>query len=238
MYFGCSACYTLYIQVIIKQINEGGRTMTQGNGQRRFSISGTKIIACTAIGAFLLGILITGIVFGLTNYSRKIVIEPKVLEQNIRTIAEYATISHKYTDVAVFSEQTTVKLFNYEFAIPGTAKSFIILYDGEIKIGIDASQIEIDITRNEINIFLPSAYILSHVIKEDSVKVLDERSGLFNALGIMDYTTFVTEQKQEMEKRADLYGLYEQAQKNAELQIETLILSLPGIAGEYTICFR
>ena len=79
--------------------------------------------------------------------------------------------------------------------------------------------------------------MLSHVINEDSVKLLDEKSGLFNPISVTDYTGFVTKQKQNMEDKK-LRDLFTQAQKNAETMIKALLLSLPGIAEEYEINFR
>ena len=159
------------------------------------------------------------------------------IEESIRTIAELATLSHNYTDVCMFSEQKTMTWFGKEFALPGTKKLFIISYDGEMKIGIDASQISVRASEGLITLSMPKAKVLSHVIKEDSVKLLDEKSGLFNPISVTDYTDFIAEQKQYMEEKAQSNDLFTQAQENAETQIKALLLALPGIEGEYEIKF-
>jgi hypothetical protein len=164
-------------------------------------------------------------------------IDITTIEESIRTIAELATLSHNYTDVCAFSEQKTMTLFGVEFTLPGTTKSFIICYDGEMKIGVDASQISVRADDGHITLTLPKAKVLSHVIKEDSVKLLDEKSGLFNPISVTDYTGFITEQKQSMEDKALSSGLFTQAQDNAEAQIRGLLLLLPGIAEEYEVDF-
>lgn len=164
-------------------------------------------------------------------------INVKVIEESIRSIAELATLTYGYSDVGLFSEQHSMSLFGKEIGLLGTKKSFIITYDGEMKFGIDLSLISIEDADNILTVMLPPAQILSHTIKEDSIMLLDEKSGLFNHFSITDYMDFMVEQKEKMETRALERNYFEQAQTNAELQIEAFILSIPGVAEEYKIRF-
>ena len=164
-------------------------------------------------------------------------IDITTIEESIRSIAELATLSYTYTDVCTFSDQKTMSFFGMELTLPGTTKSFIICYDGNMKIGIDASQISVRVYGERITLSMPQAQVLSHAIDEDSVQLLDEKSGLFNPISVTDYTGFITERKQEMEDKARSNDLFTQAQDNAEMQLKALLLTLPGIAGEYTIDF-
>ena len=175
---------------------------------------------------------------------RKPVIEEKIeidvatIEESIRGIAEIATVSYNYTDVLSFSDQKTMTLFGLELSLPGMSKSFIVCYDGEIKIGIDISQISIQESEGLITLTMPQAQVLSHAVDEASVRLLDENSGVFNPISVTDYTSVIADRKPQMEEKARLSGLFIQAQENAEEQMRILLMSLPGIAGEYEISFR
>ena len=167
-------------------------------------------------------------------------IDAKTIEERIRPLAELATLLYSYTDVGEFSEQNTIMWFGMEMTLPLTTKSFLIWYDCEMKIGLDTSQISVQLDDAEgvLTLVLPQAQLISHVIHEDSVKVYDEKDGLFNRINITDYTEFIVAQKQTMEDRAYQSGLFTQAQQNAEAMISTLLKTLPGVEGAYSIEFQ
>ena len=161
-------------------------------------------------------------------------IEVNTIKESILNISELSTLSYYYGDVAVFIEEKSKFL-----GIPllGTGKSFIVLYYGEMKIGIDASQLSVEVTDNKIIINMPSAKVLSHSVDESSVSLYDEKSGLFNPISVTDYLNLISERKAEMEEKAYSNGLFSQAQENAEEQIKSLLMLIPGIADEYEIDF-
>ena len=96
----------------------------------------------------------------------------------------------------------------------------------------------IDIKGRVITIDMPSAQIMSHVVKEDSVVLMDEHSGLFNRISTIDYPNFMIERKIVMEEKANTSGLLQQAQINAQKQIKAFLLCLPSISEEYEIRFK
>jgi len=191
------------------------------------------------LAVFFIGMSASGYITGrrpaLVN---KTEINTKTIEESIRAISELTTLSYNYTDVGEFSDQKIVSWIGPDFSLPFGQKSFIIAYDGEMKIGIDMSLVSLDITGNTIVIDIPPAHIVSHVIKEDSVRLFDEKSGWFNPISITDYTDFIAGRKQATEEKAETDGLLDQAQKNAETQLEAFILSFPGISGEYEIKYK
>jgi len=165
-------------------------------------------------------------------------IDARMLEASVRQIAELSTLGFYYSKVGEFSEQSTLKLFGGEIGIPGTKKSFLIVYDGEMKLGIDANAIKIDVRDNTIFITLPETKVLSHVVHEDSVRVYDESSGIFTSMSVSDYTNFIAVQKKEKEDSLDESNLLGQAKTNAQNAILNLLHIFPGVAGEYTIQFK
>jgi hypothetical protein len=198
------------------------------------------LVIGVVFAAFIAGIIFLSVIMGdhLPSIRRSTETQVKTIMENIRAISELSTLSYNYRDIGQFSDQKMIDLFGKGFKLPMTKKSFIIAYDGEMKIGIDASQLLFDIEDKIIVITMPPIQILSHVIKEESVELFDEKSGLFNPISVTDYTSFIMKQKQEMDEKAYANGLFSQAQTNAEVQMETLLMFLPGISGEYEIIFK
>ncbi|MCL1895303.1 MAG: DUF4230 domain-containing protein [Clostridiales bacterium] len=196
------------------------------------------VICVVFVAALFLGVYAAGF-FGQQpiRVEEKTEIKATTIEESIRAISELVTLSYNYTDVGSFSEQKVVTLFGSEFNAPFGKKSFVITYEGEMKIGVDMGQVSVSVSGAVIEVVMPPAKIMSHVVMEDSVELYDEKSGLFNKISVTDYTEFMTERKPVMEEKAASTGLMDQARDNAKAQIEALLLSLPGIQDEYEIRF-
>ena len=107
--------------------------------------------------------------------------------------------------------------------LPFTTKKFILSYDGEIKAGIDLSNAEISLIGKKVTITLPNAKILSHEIDEESIKIFDESKSIFNPFSIKDYNSFRSDQKIEMEKRAESRGLLVEAREKSKETVKSLL---------------
>lgn len=161
---------------------------------------------------------------------------PRMTQQQIITelnaISEYAVLDYRYTNVAEFED----KIEFYGWKVPLTGKSFVISYDGSMKLGI-AETPQVQLLGDEIIIRLPPISVLSHEIFEDSLQILEQTKNLFNPLKIEDYATFAADQKLVVEQDALADGLYDEARANAEAQLSDMLARLPGINGVYTISF-
>ena len=69
--------------------------------------------------------------------------------------------------------------------------------------------------------------------------MLDEESSIFNPLKIEDYQAFAIEQEKVVEEQATANGLLEEANKQAQQAIMTVLKINPEIEdGNYTIVFQ
>ena len=84
---------------------------------------------------------------------------------------------------------------------------------------------EVNLTKEEIQVKIPPAKILSHEIYEDSLKVFDERESIFNRIDIEDYNNFSKDQKKDVEETAIKKGLLKDADEEAKKAIEETLLS-------------
>jgi hypothetical protein len=142
----------------------------------------------------------------------------KVLQDELTNISELAVLSTQYSNAASFSDAKEIQ----GWQIPLTESKFVITYDGEIKAGVDMEDVVITVEDNIVDVTLPEAEILSHEIDPDSVRVLDEKSSIFNPVSVGDFAQFEGDQKEIMEKKYVEQGLLLDAHDRAEDFIKKL----------------
>lgn len=141
------------------------------------------------------------------------------LEGKLRAADELATMSYYYTNMGQFKNSTEF----YGVTLPFTTKSFILTYDGVIKAGVVLGEAQITGSDATVSVLLPRAKILSHTIDEESLKVFDEKTSIFNPFTVEDYNGFQRDQKKVMEEKALQNGLLERAQSQAETAVRELL---------------
>ena len=154
-----------------------------------------------------------------------------LISGKLTEISEYATLEYYYTNIGKFEDQGDF----YGKKIPLSTKSFIITYDGVMKMGIRGEDINVDVKENQIIVDMPPAEILSHEIKNDTMEVFDQTRNIFNPIKIEDYNAFYSDNKKEMEDKVLKNGLLKEAEERAKQQL-TLFIS--SIAGDYEIKFE
>ena len=177
----------------------------------------------------ILLIIIAGIFYGLYYFEHnqllevesKEIITSDIVESRINEISELATVSYRYKDVLQLRDH---KEFN-GVKIPFSEKSFILVYKGEVKAGIDLSDIEIEVDdSNNVKIICQSSKILTHTIDENSIQVVDENDGFLNELKYEDFFQVISEKKIMMEKELDNEGFLKQGNDQIEKVLQTLLL--------------
>jgi len=171
----------------------------------------------------------------------RVAIDSELLESSIRQIAELSTLTQRYTEVSFFEERSTIAIFGREVTLPGTARSFILRFSGDIRFGIDVGAIRVRVVEGrddygEIFVYMPEAVILMHAIDMASIQLLDERTGVFARLELEDYTYFIAQQQQYIEDRSSTRQLMAEADRNAEEAVYVLLRAALGDAG-YVVRF-
>ena len=187
------------------------------------------VLLVVAVVAFL-----AGIYFQISYDSRP---DPNytsdTIAREVREVCEYAVLDYRYTNVGKFENQREF----YGWTVPFTSKSFILTYDGEIKLGIEGDKIDVNVTGTNIKIKLPEVKILSHEVHENSIKVMDQSHNIFNQIEVDDYAKFATDRKLEKEKEVKDSDLFEQASEKIKVQMTDLLESLPDVKEKYQIEF-
>ena len=187
------------------------------------------LIVGILIGAVLLG---GGWLLGKTSGGgsrENVEISAIVLQNKISAMSELAVVTYTYTELGQYERS---KEF-YGVKMPFTTNRFLLTYDGVIKAGIDMTEVKVDVDQGvkTVTVTLPQAEILSHEIDEDSVKIYDEKTSIFNAFTIEDYTSFYADQKKTVEKKARDKGLLTEAQTQAENAVRQLLDPVLTAAG-------
>lgn len=167
----------------------------------------------------------------------------EVIEKELNSASELATMEYWYTDAAKFTDVDKAKIFKHEIAIGITEKNFTMKWEGTIKAGVDVSQIEtevktIDESSGIITFTIPKAKILSHEIDESTCEVLNEKDGLFNRVTVADDIELRKISKAAMETRAIENGILEKAQKQVEIVLNNLLYTAHESLEGYTVEFQ
>ncbi len=161
---------------------------------------------------------------------------PQILSEliagELSDLSEHASLEYRYTNVGKFEDRVDF----YGWQVPWTTKSFIITYDGALKLGLRGNEVQFRTQGQEVILKLPPAQILSHEIYEDKIEVLDQSKNIFNPIQIEDYTSFAADRKREVEEKARQDGLFEEAQTRAEVQLGRLLREL--LPEDYTLRFE
>jgi hypothetical protein len=198
-----------------------------------------------AVAGIIIIMLLVYIVVGwvrdrVPTFDRSESVNAATLEQSVREIGELATLEYSYETVVVFNDQRSINFFNSQLNIPGTARSFIVKFDGRMRFGIDVGEIRISIApqndnHSEVRVSLPTPTIQTHEVNMDSVELLDESTGFFVSLELEDYTQRIAERQAEMEAREFTQNLLAQAKDSAENSLRIFLRAV--LDEEYTIYF-
>ena len=188
---------------------------------KKYVLVAVLITAAVAAILFLLTHIITSrIRNSVPQITTRISANSATLEHSIREMGELATLEYTYETVGVFEDQSTMAVLGREINIPGTARSFIVMFEGRMRFGIDMEDISVDITQSNevyyyVRVSLPNPQIQTHELLPGTIQLLDSSTGLFSSLDLEDYTEFIYERMKQVENRASTLNLQSQAGESA-----------------------
>lgn len=140
-----------------------------------------------------------------------------VIMERVERLWEMSSNKYFYSNVLAFKDNLRIK----DFQVPFTEKSYLIKYDGYLKAGINAEDMEILFNEGKtIKIKLKNSKILDHVIDEKSVYVYDEKNSIFNNLSIKDIFNQLSEEKVNIESKLVEKGFLIDTNNNIKIFLE------------------
>lgn len=111
-------------------------------------------------------------------------------------------------------------------------KSFSMIYDAQIKAGIDLSQTEVSVSGRKITVTIPKPEIQDIVVDPDSLEFYDEKLALFNWTKKEDTAKAMEYAEEDAEEKAAHTELIKQASEQAKTVITTLLVPVTEDSGE------
>ena len=147
-------------------------------------------------------------------------ISTDVIKEKLQEIGYLCSEEYYFTQVAEYTSE--MKDFFDFFSIPLTRSHFVCCYDGLITAGIDFDSITVEKNDNNktIIITIPEATMKTPVIFEDSYKVYDENSSIFNPITTKDNNDVRKKIKENATQKAIDNKFLEKANDNAKKTIE------------------
>lgn len=146
-----------------------------------------------------------------------------VLLQGIRNVSELMTIRQNFQSIVVYEDSKKLLGMN----LPGTLKKFILKYTGNIAVGTDLSGVEItQYVSGNVTVAIPRSRVLDINIDMNSIKVYDQRAGIFTRLDLDDQNRAIADNLSEVAADADSDELRRLADGNAKNVLESISLGM------------
>lgn len=142
------------------------------------------------------------------------------IKNSLSSISDLAVLDINHTQFLEREDISTIlgiKLSN----------SYSLLYDGEVKIGIDFKEIDVDVNsmKKTITLKLGTPKVISNDIDTDSFEYFDEKKGFFNKQKLEDFA-ILPELKKVTEEQLREDGCFEQALDMAKEVVTDLMSSI------------
>lgn len=139
--------------------------------------------------------------------------------------SELATMKLEYRGLVTYEEGELPLL---------TKKAFTMIYDADVRAGVDLSQATVEVAGSSVKVSLPAATVQSIAIDPDSLQFYDQRYALLNWQDRDDTAKALQMAQDDAEAKVDHTAMIGDAQKQAETIVETMLLPFTE-DGDYTV---
>lgn len=154
--------------------------------------------------------------------SRKPSIDETTVTTQLRSCSDLATSKMMYRGLLTYTSGN-IELWD--------KKSFNMIYDAEIKAGVDMSKADVKMDGKRISIELPAAAIQDVSVDPDSVKIYDQKYSLLNWTDRSDTSSAMSQAKQDARKAAEDSNMTEQADEQARNIVKQMFAVIDGEDG-------
>lgn len=184
-----------------------------------------KYAALLILIGMVIGALIVGIFVLSANKQKKdddkrpLEITSDFVEKKLENLSELSTAQMIYSGLCTV-ESGKIPLIS--------KKGFSMVYQGEVKAGIDVSKMQIDVSDSKVLVILPAAEVLDSHVDPKSVQFFDEKHALFNRDEKTDVTEALAMAEDDMAANANTDGLLDRANQQAEIVVRGLLTDVVG----------
>lgn len=116
-----------------------------------------------------------------------------------------------------------------------TKKGFTLVYNAEVRAGVDLSQAIVSVDGKAITVQLPMAQVLNISIDPDSIEFYDESFAIFNWDNKQDTAEALITAKQDAEGKVDQVHMIQEANDQAKVLVENLLRPFTDGENAYTV---
>ena len=167
------------------------------------------------------------------------IVEASTIFERIQAQNEMVGASQRYNITEKASNDNTMDTFLGRIHVPFTENSFWYRYVGTIKAGVNLA--DANFSKKDdgtIVASLPAPYIISNTPDKDASGVLEENNNILNPIHIEDIDAFMRQCVEKSESESVSNGLYDEAKKNIEKNIEGMFQAALGPDTKVTFEWR
>lgn len=154
--------------------------------------------------------------------------------EKVSYIAELSVLDFKYTNATSITDSLKIEAFSKKVKLPFTKKAIVMVYDGDIKIGVDAEEITVEVDKESgdkvtaVTVGLPPMKITSNDIDRDSIRYPLEKNNILNNIETEDYAKMEEDGKEKMAKAVESNGAMDRARVELKTTITGYLTALYG----------
>jgi hypothetical protein len=170
----------------------------------------------TAIVSFIAGMLLA---WFLQARKKKTSINSTMIESRLAECSDLTTCNLVYVDLVKYSAGSIPLI---------TKKAFSMIYQANIRAGIDLSLAKVEVTPRTVTIHLPQTQVQSIEVDTETLRFYDEKLAIFNWSNKEDIGSAIAAARKDAEEHANLDNLKNQARTQAEKVLTKLVDPLAG----------
>lgn len=200
------------------------REMARRNGSESVVVieRGSRAVPLLAILSVVLAAACALLGARIAQTSAQPSIDETVVTKQLKACSDLATSKLMYRGLVTYTSGN-IELWN--------KKSFQMIYDAEIKAGVDMSEADVSMDGKRIEISLPKATIQDVSIDPDSVKIYDQKYSLLNWSDRSDTSAAMSEAKADAREAAENSDMAGQADTQARAIVKQMFAVIDGQDG-------
>ena len=184
-----------------------------------------KILAIVAAVA-LVAVGVVGTLAFQRAFEPSVKLTATSIQEQLTNSSELATAKLEYRGLVRY-ENGDIDFIN--------KKGFTMVYDAEVRAGVDLSQASVDVSGRTVTVRLPQARLLGIEIDPHSIEFYDSAFALFNWENKQDTAEALKAAQADAEGKVDQTGMIEQANEQARTLVENLLHPFTVGEGAYTL---
>lgn len=198
--------------------------MARRNGNESIVVieRGSRAVPLLAILSVVLAAVCALLGARIAQTSSQPSIDETVVTKQLKDCSDLATSKMMYRGLVTYTSGN-IELWD--------KKSFQMIYDAEIKAGVDMSEADVSMDGKRIEITLPKATIQDVSIDPDSVKIYDQKYSLLNWSDRSDTSAAMSEAKADAREAAEKSDMTGQADTQARGIVKQMFAVIDGQDG-------